>query len=82
MTIFLATKLEKIFRGLIAAGSFPVRWRTAKGSSPSQFHLDYRPIFITAIISNVYKNLFLEGFISLLIHKSFAQYSVWLQKRL
>ena len=45
MAVILAHKLAKI-----AAGSFPALWRTAsitpipKGTSPSQFPLDYRPI--------------------------------------
>ena len=61
MAVSLAPKLGKIFRGLIAAGNFPALWRTAiitpipKGTSPSQFPLDYSPISITPIISKVYE---------------------------
>ena len=63
MSIILALKLAKIFRGLIAAGSFPALWRRAKitpipkGTSPSKFPLDYRPISITPIIFKFYKKL-------------------------
>ena len=63
--------IVKIFRGLIATGSFPALWRTTnitpipKGTSPSQFPLDYRPISITPIISKVYEKL--ESFINSLI---------------
>ena len=51
------TKLAKIFRGLIAASIFPALWRTdditpiPKGSSSSEFLLEYRPISKTPIIS-------------------------------
>ena len=61
--VILAPKLAKGFRGLIAAGNFPVLWRTAKitpiskDSSPCQFPLDYRPISITPIIGKVYEKL-------------------------
>ena len=59
----LAPKLAKIFRDLMRSGSFPESWRTAnvtpipKGSSPTQFPLDYRPISITPIISKIYEKL-------------------------
>ena len=60
---FIAPKLAKIFRDLMRLGSFPESWRTAnitpipKGSNPSQFPLDYRPISITPIISKIYEKL-------------------------
>ena len=63
MAVVLAPKLVKMFRGLIATGSFPALWRTAnitpilKGTSPSQFPLDYRSISITRFNSKVYENL-------------------------
>ena len=56
-------KLAKIFRVLIAAGSFPVLFRIANitpilnDNFPSQFPLDYRSIAITPIISKVYEDL-------------------------
>ena len=56
-------KLAKIFRGLLASGSFPECWRSAnvtpipKGGSPTQFPSDYRPISITPILSKVYEKL-------------------------
>ena len=59
----LAPKLAKIFRDLLKAGSFPACWRTAnitpipKGSSPTQFPSDYRPISITPIISKIFERL-------------------------
>ena len=63
MAVILAPKLAKIFHGLIATGNFLALGRTAnitpipKGTSPSQFPLDYRPISITPIISKVYEKL-------------------------
>ena len=63
MNVFLAPKLAKIFHGFKAADSFPVLWRIAninplpKGSSSSQFPLDYRPISITPIFSKVSEKL-------------------------
>ena len=73
IAVFLDPKLAKTFRGLIAAGSFPVLWRTAnitsisKGSFSSPFSLYYKPISNTPIIYKSMKNLTLEGFINLLI---------------
>ena len=43
------------------------RHLTLKGNSASQFLLNYRPISIAPIISKIYENLSLEGFINLLI---------------
>ena len=46
-----------VFCGLIASDSLPGLYRNSnitpipKGSSPSQFPLDYRPILMTPIIS-------------------------------
>ena len=63
MAVILALKLAKICCDLIAVCSFPALWRTAniilipKGSSPSQFPLDYRPISVISIISKVYEKL-------------------------
>ena len=59
----LAPKLAKIFRDLLSAGHFPESWRSAnvtpipKGSSPTQFPLEYRPISITPILSKVFEKL-------------------------
>ena len=59
----LAPKLACIFRRLLASGSFPELWRSAnvtpipKGSSPTQFPSDYRPISITPILSKIYEKL-------------------------
>ena len=59
----LAPKLAKIFRDLLKTGSFPECWRTAnitpipKGTSPSQFPSDYRPISITPVLSKVFEKL-------------------------
>ena len=59
----LAPKLSKIFRYLLASGSFPESWRVAnvtpipKGSSPTQYPLDYRPISITPILSKIFEKL-------------------------
>ena len=59
----MASKLAKIFRDLSKSGSFRVCWRTAnitpipKGSSPSQFPSDYRPISITPVLSKVFEKL-------------------------
>ena len=59
----LAPKLAKIFRGLLKVGSFPACWRIAditpipKGSSPTQFPSDYRPISITPVISKIFERL-------------------------
>ena len=61
MVVILARKLAKIFHDLITAGSFPTLWRTAiitpisKGSSPSQFPLDYWPISTISIKLIIYK---------------------------
>ena len=61
IAVFSVTILAKIFRHLIAAGSFLVLWKTAnitpkpKSNYPSQFPLDYRSISITPIISKVYE---------------------------
>ena len=63
MALILAPKLAKIFCGLIVAGSFPELWRIAnitpipKGSFPSLFPLDYRPISITHNTSKIYKKI-------------------------
>ena len=63
MVDFLASKLAKIFRSVITADGFPSLWRTANittilnGRSPSQFHLNFRPVSITPIISKVYEKL-------------------------
>ena len=59
----LAPKLAVVFRRLLALGSFPEAWRSAnvtpipKGSTPTQFPLDYRPISITPILSKLYEKL-------------------------
>ena len=59
----LAPKLARIFRSILASGSFPESWRSAnttpipKDSSPTQFPLDYRPISITPLLSKIYERL-------------------------
>ena len=59
----VSPKLAKIFRDLLTSGSFPKPWRTAnvtpipKGSTPTQFPLEYRPISITPIISKIFEKL-------------------------
>ena len=69
MVVLLASKLTLIFRGLIAAGSFPVLWRTAnitqipKGCSPFQFYLDYKSISTKPIIIHNLQNQFLLFFL-------------------
>ena len=73
MAVILAPKLSKIFHGLIATGSFLALWRTAnitpipKGTSPSQFPLDFRPILIIPIISKAYEKLISRRLINFLI---------------
>ena len=63
MDVIVALKLAKIFRRLIAGGSFPVLGITTnitpilKDRSPFQFPLDYRHISITPIIFKVYEKL-------------------------
>ena len=62
----LAPKLARIFRILIRLGSFPKVWRTAnvtpipKGTSPSPFPIEYRPISLTPILSKIYERLIFE----------------------
>ena len=53
MSDFLAPKPAEIFRGLVVTSNFPI----PKCSSPSRFHLHYRPISITPIICKVYEKL-------------------------
>ena len=59
----LAPKLAVVFRILIRRGSFPVCWRSAnvtpipKGSSPTSYPGDYRPISITPVLSKIFERL-------------------------
>ena len=56
-------KLAKFFRALLTSSSFDESWKIdnvtpiPKGSTPTQFPLEYRPISITPIISKIYKKL-------------------------
>ena len=59
--LFSWVQLDRVFCGLIAAGSFAVLWRTAnitpipKGCSASHFLLDYRPISTTHHFQDLWK---------------------------
>ena len=59
MAVCLATKLAKIFRGLIADGSNPILCRTANRTPITKEIkvplLSYRYISITPVISKVYQ---------------------------
>ena len=56
-------KLAKPFLALLTSGSFPESWRIAnvkpilKSSTPIQFPLEYRSIYITPIISKIFEKL-------------------------
>ena len=59
---FLASKISAIFRILIYNGSFPTCWRLVHvtpipKTSFSSFISDYRPIYITPILSKLFERL-------------------------
>ena len=62
----LSPKIATIFRRLLMNGEFPSCWRFAnitpipKGTSPTQFSSDYRPISITPVLSKIYEKLLVK----------------------
>ena len=59
----LSPKIATIFRNLLMNGEFPLCWRSAnispipKGTSPTQYPSEYRPISITPVLSKIYEKL-------------------------
>ena len=66
--------MAAIFRILIRRGSFPECWRSAnvtpipKGSSPSIYPSEYRPISITPVLSKIFERLLAKRLTSFLNH--------------
>ena len=59
----ISPKIATIFRSLLMNGEFPLCWRSAnvspipKGTSPTQYPSEYRPISITPVLSKIYEKL-------------------------
>ena len=60
----MALRLSVVFRRLVCLGSFPACWRQAnvtpiQKGPPSNSDANYQPIFITSVLSKVFKRLVL-----------------------
>ena len=78
----LAPRLSVVFRRLLRLGSFPACWRQAnvtpipKGPS-SSFVANYRPIFITPVLSKVFEPLVAVRLGRFMEHCGVFQFAYW-----